>query len=271
LEESPYQGPFFCGVDVGASATKTVLIDHEGTVCAEHVQKSGVDYKLAARNGLENVLEAIPLEKGAPEDRIAGCVATGYGRDNVDYACQRITEITCHGKGCYHLFPHSLTIVDIGGQDSKVIKLDASGRRVDFKMNRKCAAGTGSFLEEIAARLDLPLDKLDGLARGADKKFTLGSFCTVFAKTEILAYIRKGERVENIVRGAFQSVVKRIIEMDRFERDVVLTGGVIHYNPILKDAFEETLGRPVLVPPSPQFTGALGAALMARETYDMLG
>jgi predicted CoA-substrate-specific enzyme activase len=183
----------------------------------------------------------------------------------VDFADAHVTEITCHGMGCYHYFPKSSVIVDIGGQDSKVIKLDIHGNRVDFKMNRKCAAGTGAFLEEIAARMDIPLENLDSLARKADKKITLGSFCTVFAKTEILAYLRKGERIENILRGAFQSVVNRIIEMDRFDGEVILTGGVVQYNPFLKETLGETLGREVLVPPFPQFTGALGAALKAKE------
>jgi predicted CoA-substrate-specific enzyme activase len=254
--------PIFCGVDVGASATKVVLVDEKGNALARHALKSGVDYRASARAGLEAALE----DAGFSEDRVAGCVSTGYGRSNVDFAGEQVTEITCHGRGCFDCFPRSLTVVDIGGQDSKVILLDADGRRAGFKMNRKCAAGTGAFLEEIAARLDIPLDQLDALARASDKKFTLGSFCTVFAKTEILAYIRKGEKVENIIRGAFQSVVNRILEMERFEGDVALTGGVVQYNPFLKEAMAETLGREVLVPPHPQFTGALGAALIARDS-----
>jgi predicted CoA-substrate-specific enzyme activase len=263
-DDAPYSGPLFCGVDVGASATKVVLVSDQGEVCGRHVVKSGVDYPAAARSCLEAALTSISRDLGD----VKGCVSTGYGRDSVDFAGEHITEITCHGKGCYHTFGRAMVIVDIGGQDSKVIRLDEIGGRVSFKMNRKCAAGTGAFLEEIAARLDLPLSDLDRLARGADKDFTLGSFCTVFAKTEILAYIRKGERVENIVRGAFQSVVNRILEMDRFEGDVALTGGVVQHNPYLQKALEQTLKRDVLVPPYPQFTGALGAALLAKESSE---
>jgi predicted CoA-substrate-specific enzyme activase len=259
----PYEGPVYCGVDVGASATKVVLVDDQGNALARHAVKSGVDYRVSARTCLEASLTAA----SCAEDRVTGCVSTGYGRSNVDFAEEQVTEITCHGRGCFDTFPSSLTVVDIGGQDSKVILLDKDGRRASFKMNRKCAAGTGAFLEEIATRLDIPLDQLDALARASDKKFTLGSFCTVFAKTEILAYIRKGEKVENIIRGAFQSVVNRIIEMERFEGDVALTGGVVQYNPFLKEAMAETLGREVLVPPHPQFTGALGAALIARDSF----
>jgi len=253
----------FCGVDVGASSTKAVLIDCDAKILARSALKSGIDYQDSARRCLIEVLGEVPFF----EDDIFKCVATGYGRGNVDFAQDKITEITCHSKGCYYFFPEPITIVDIGGQDSKVIRLNSKGGRTDFKMNRKCAAGTGAFLEEIAARLGIPLQDLNRLACDADKKFALGSFCTVFAKTEILAFIRKGERVENIIRGAFQSVVNRIIEMDLFESgQVVLTGGVVQYNPILKDALEETLNVKVLVPEYPQSTGALGAALMAKET-----
>jgi predicted CoA-substrate-specific enzyme activase len=263
-EGGGYTGSLYCGVDVGASATKVVLVDGEGGVRGKSVLRSGVDYQASARVCFEEALAGIPVSEGS----VIRSVGTGYGRRNVEFAQETVTEITCHGRGCYDCFPRSIVIVDIGGQDSKVIKLDADGRRVDFKMNRKCAAGTGAFLEEIAARLDIPLSDLDQLARGADKEFTLGSFCTVFTKTEILAYLRKGERVENIIRGAFHSVVHRIIEMDRLEGQVVLTGGVVGYNPYLKKALGEVLGREVLVPPDPQFTGALGAALIAREEQE---
>lgn len=255
------------GVDVGASATKVVLLDEGGVVQARAVCKSGVDYRASARAALDQALQACRC--GGKQ--VQGCVSTGYGRDNVAFADARITEITCHGRGCFHHFPRAATVVDIGGQDSKVIKLDGSGKRIEFRMNRKCAAGTGAFLEEIAARLDLDLASLDALARAADKKITLGSFCTVFAKTEILAWLRRGERVENIVRGAFRSVVNRILEMDRLEGEVVLTGGVVHYNPYLAEALGEALGRAVLVPPHAQFTGALGAALEARERFGAAG
>ena len=254
-------GSLYCGVDVGASATKVVLVNTEDRVLAQAAVRSGVDYRASAGSCLEN---ALALAAAAERD-IVSAVATGYGRRNVSFAQTAVTVITCHGRGCHHFFPRSVVVIDIGGQDSKVIKLDSEGRRLDFKMNRKCAAGTGAFLEEIAARLDIPLDDLDHLARGADREFTLGSFCTVFDKTEILSYLRKGERVENIVRGAFNSVVNRIIEMDRMEGEVVLTGGVVHYNPYLREALGNALGREVGVPPHPQFTGALGAALLARE------
>jgi len=254
-------GPIYCGVDVGASTTKIVIVDEGGTIVGADVCKSGVDYQAAARTGLEATLAAAWLG----EERICATFATGYGRRNVDFAGETRTEIACHGAGCYHYFPHPITIVDIGGQDNKIIRLDKSGKRLSFKMNRKCAAGTGAFLEEIAVRLDLDIGDLDRLASSAEKTVHLSSFCTVFAKTEILSHIRRGESPGDIVKGAFQSVVNRVLEMETFEGAVVLTGGVAAHNSIVAQLMGAALEREVLVPPEPQITGALGAALLARE------
>lgn len=257
----PKQEALFCGVDVGAAATKLVLIDPDATVRARAVRSSGVDYAATAQNCLAEALAAA----GAAPAQVAACVATGYGRRNVAFAGARRTEIHCHGVGCYHSLPGALTILDIGGQDNKVIRLDTDGRRLDFKMNRKCAAGTGAFLEEIAVRLDLPLAEMDRLARSTARTVRLSSFCTVFAKTEILAHLRQGVPVAEIVRGAFESVVTRVLEMDALAGDVVATGGVVAHNGAVVDLLAAKLGRAVAVPANPQFTGALGAALLARR------
>jgi len=251
----------FCGIDIGASTAKLVLVDEGGQVVARSIRRSGVDYAAAAEANLAEALATAGLAK----DQVAGSVATGYGRDNVPWAGARMTEIACHGKGAFAHFRQKMTVIDIGAQDNKVIHLDDAGRRTSFKMNRKCAAGTGAFLEEIALRLDLPVWALNGLAEQATKETTLGSFCTVFTATEILEKIRAGEKVENIVKGAFRSVVKRIFEMDTVDGALVMTGGVVEHNPILVRLIEESFARPVLVPPHPQFAGALGAALFARE------
>jgi predicted CoA-substrate-specific enzyme activase len=251
--------PLFCGVDIGASATKLVLLGN-GEVLARVVRPSGVDY---AATAAECLAEARRTTKATGE--IVRTVATGYGRHNVAYADDSHTEIHCHGVGCYHYYPRAITIIDIGCQDNKIIHLDEQGRRLDFKMNRKCAAGTGAFIEEIALRLDLKLDEMDSLARSTATAERLNSFCTVFAKTEILAMLRRGVPVAAIVRGAFGSVINRIVEMDVFENDVVLTGGVVAYNPTLGDILSERLGRRVSIPHHAQFTGALGAALLARR------
>ncbi|MCP4572759.1 MAG: ATPase [bacterium] len=251
---------FYCGVDIGASATKLVLLDDIGEVLARTLRPSGVDYAGTAATCLDEAVRSAGREGGP-----ALTVATGYGRDNVAFADETRTEIHCHGTGCFHEVGRRISIIDIGGQDNKVIHMDDAGRRREFKMNRKCAAGTGAFIEEIALRLGLTVEQLDGLAAAADEPVRLGSFCTVFTKTEILSHLRRGAAVESIVRGAFISVVDRIVEMDPLEGEVVATGGVIAHNPTIVEILAEHLGRPVIVPEAPQFTGALGAALTARR------
>ena len=256
------QQPCSLGIDVGASATKAVLLDGHGEVRARAVRKSGADFRAAARACLDEVSAAAGINAG----QIERVVATGYGRHNVDFATSTVTEITCHARGCYAGFPHAMTIVDIGGQDNKVILVEDDGQRRSFKMNRKCAAGTGAFLEEIAGHLDTPLSKLDELARQARGNLELGSFCTVFAKTELLRLIAQGTPLPEIIRAAFRSVVKRIVEMDPLAGRVVMTGGVVAHNPVIAELTAEVLGREVLVADHPQHTGALGAALFAAET-----
>jgi len=253
--------PYYCGVDIGASAAKLVLLDADAQTVAKSVRRSGVDYAATAEACLDEALAAAGL---AP-DEIAASLSTGYGRDNVPWADGRMTEIACHGRGAWHRFRRAMTVIDIGAQDSKVMHLDDAGRRTSFKMNRKCAAGTGAFLEEIAYRLDLPLSDLNGLAERSTKDVTLGSFCTVFAATEILERIRAGEAADDIVKGAFRSVVKRIFEMDTVDGALVMTGGVVAHNPFLVTLVEEAFGTEVLVPPDPQHVGAFGAALFARD------
>jgi predicted CoA-substrate-specific enzyme activase len=249
------------GIDVGASATKTVLLDDGGQQCARALRKSGANFAAAAQACLEEVTAAAGVKPAVIEQ----IVATGYGRRSVDFATSAVTEITCHARGCYQSFPEAVTIVDIGGQDNKVIVLDDRGDRRSFKMNRKCAAGTGAFLEEIAAYLDTPLSTLNQLAQQATGNVELGSFCTVFAKTELLKLIAHGTPLPEIVKAAFRSVTKRILEMDPLAGQVVMTGGVVAHNPVIVDLLADALGRDVRVPPHPQYTGALGAALLARD------
>jgi predicted CoA-substrate-specific enzyme activase len=162
-------------------------------------------------------------------------------------------------------FPQEITVIDIGGQDNKVIKLDKAGRRTSFKMNRKCAAGTGAFLEEMSARLDIPIDEMDGLAAQSENMVKLGSFCTVFSATEVLENIRHGKKIDDIVKGVFFSVIRRVLEMDSMTENVVMTGGVVAHNPYLVKMAEEMIERKILVPDHPQLTGAIGAALYAMS------
>jgi predicted CoA-substrate-specific enzyme activase len=256
---------YYCGIDIGASAAKLVILDGQRRTVARAVRRSGVDYAETARVLLDEALAAA----GLTQPQIRAALATGYGRDNIAWAGGKMTEIACHGKGAFAAFGCAMTVIDIGAQDSKVIHLDGHGSRTSFKMNRKCAAGTGAFLEEIAYRLDLALGDLNGLAERSEKESALGSFCTVFAATEILEKIRHGERIEDIVKGAFRSVVKRVLEMDTVDGQLVMTGGVVAHNPVLVRLVEESFGRPVRVPPQPQFVGAVGAALFALEAQEI--
>ena len=251
----------FVGVDVGASRTKVAVMTPERRLVGYSVEKSGTDFTATADRCLDVALRMAGEEATA----ITKAISTGYGRKNVSYADETRTEIGCHGKGCYFYFPFSTTIIDIGGQDNKIIKLGDDGRRISFKMNRKCAAGTGAFLEEMSPRLDIPLEEMDGLASRSTDMVKLGSFCTVFSATEVLENIRRGRKVEDIIKGLFFSVIQRVVEMDALSPKVVMTGGVVAHNPYLVKMAEEKIGRSILVPEHPQLTGAVGAALYGIE------
>ena len=253
----------FAGIDVGTSTTKAVVIDAEKQLLGRFVQRSGTDLTSAATTAFEQAVS----QAGIPSGAVEAIVATGYGRKNIPFVQHTRTEIGCHGRGCYHYFPEAITVVDIGGQDSKIIKLDAAGKRTGFKMNRKCAAGTGAFLEEIAHKLDLPISELNGLARGASNTAKIGSYCTVFTATEILDRIRLGEKMDDIIRGVFDSVAKRIVEMDTLTDRVVMTGGVIAFNDIVAELLSSRARTEIEIAPHPQEMGAFGAALFAEELH----
>ncbi len=252
---------FYVGTDVGSSRTKVAILNADKKLIGYGVEKSGTDFSATAEKCLATSLEMAQ----ATVNGIVKSVSTGYGRKNVPFANDTKTEIGCHAKGCYHYFPTSLTIIDIGGQDNKVVKIDQKGRRTGFKMNRKCAAGTGAFLEEMSARLDIPLEDMDGLAAQSQNMVKLGSFCTVFSATEVLENIRQGKKVTDIVKGVFYSVIKRVLEMEALTENVAMTGGVVAHNSYLVKMAEEIIGRKILVPEHPQLTGAVGAALYAIE------
>lgn len=252
---------YYCGIDIGASTAKLVIIDAANQIVARAMERSGIDYAKTAEQLLADVSAAESFDRS----QIVRSISTGYGRDNVPWADGKMTEIACHGTGAFFHFHKRMTVIDIGAQDSKVIHLDETGKRESFKMNRKCAAGTGSFIEEIAHRLALDVSELDALAAGSTRDVSLGSFCTVFAATEVLEKIRAGVDVTDIVRGAFNSVVKRIMEMDRIDGMLVTTGGVVAHNPFLAKLLGQAFGTEAHVAPDAQYTGALGAAIFAAE------
>jgi predicted CoA-substrate-specific enzyme activase len=251
----------FAGIDVGASRTKVALLDSDENLIGHSVLHSGTDFVRTAETCLEASLEMARRDRKT----IIKTVSTGYGRKNVAFTDENKTEIACHARGCYHYFPRAISIIDIGGQDNKIIKLDDRGRRSGFKMNRKCAAGTGAFLEEMSLRLNIPLEEMNSQAIQSTEMVKLGSYCTVFSGTEVLENIRNGKKVPDIVKGLFFSVIKRVLEMDSLTENVVMTGGVVAHNPYLVTMAEEAIGREIWVPEFPQFTGAIGAALFAMN------
>ncbi len=256
---------FVIGIDVGTSYIKSVIINNNKELISSFIKRTGTSIEISSKTALEEVINKGSLKKSS----IKHIVATGYGKNKVTFADSYKTEISCHAKGAYYYFPKKNTIIDIGGQDTKVIKLDKEGKILRFKMNRKCAAGTGAFIEEIAYRLDIPLNELNTLALKSTSNTPLASFCTVFAKTEILTRIKEGEKVEDMIKSAFGSVIKRIIEMTKIEDSVVLTGGLIAHNSIIGDILKKELNTDILIPPHPQLIGAFGAALFALEKYEV--
>jgi predicted CoA-substrate-specific enzyme activase len=252
---------YFGGIDIGSSTAKFVLADTNGRIVGKAMKRSGIDYGQTAHELLKEVCDNANLDTST----IKKVISTGYGRDNVTWSNGKMTEIACHGKGAFFHFGKKMTVIDIGAQDSKVIHLDDSGKRVSFKMNRKCAAGTGAFIEEVAHRLAIDVSELNGLAERSTERVELGSFCTVFAATEVIEKIRAGVAVEDIVRGAFSSVAKRLVEMDGVDGMLVATGGVVAHNPFMAKMLGEAFGTEAFIAPDAQYMGAFGAALYAAE------
>jgi (R)-2-hydroxyacyl-CoA dehydratese activating ATPase len=205
-------------------------------------------------------LEAGRLERS----QISVVVATGYGRNTVRFADTTITEITCHARGVYHLAPDARTIIEIGGQDSKVISLEAGGRVRDFSMNDRCAAGTGRFLEMVAARLGVDWEQLAELSRQSRHPALISNMCVVFAETEIIGLLAEGTPVPDVVAGVQNAIATRVSALAgrAVSPPVCFTGGVALQSGMVR-ALQETLSCPVRAVPQPQYTGALGAAILA--------
>jgi predicted CoA-substrate-specific enzyme activase len=252
--------PLYVGLDAGSSATKCVIVDRDGSLVGKHLVASGFDFAEAAQEALARAL----LEAEGEKEDIGYCVATGYGRDRIAMADRLVTEITCHARGAREWYPQVRSIIDIGGQDTKVIHVNADGRMADYRMNAKCAAGTGTFLESIALKLGVPLWEIDELAMKCTSDTAINSYCTVFAGTEVIERIKAGQRREDISMGLFRSIASRVVEMLASRGGPIgATGGVVAHCRAMVRALEEVLEAEVLLPPLPQHAGAYGAALIA--------
>jgi len=255
---------YFAGVDIGSTMTKVVLMDTKGTILPAIKGPTGPEHRQLANEVMRLALE----QSGVPLEQVAFIVATGYGRLNVPFADRQITELSCHARGVSSLFPDVRTAIDIGGQDAKCMKIN-KGKLVDFVMNDKCAAGTGRFLEVIAATLGIKLEDLGKLSLKSNKKAPISNVCTIFAQQEIVTRLSEGEKAEDIIAGLHDALASRVTALAhrlKIEPDVVLTGGVAKNSGMVK-AMRENLGCEVLVPPDPLITGAMGAAILAKETY----
>ncbi|MBN2113601.1 MAG: 2-hydroxyglutaryl-CoA dehydratase [Acidimicrobiia bacterium] len=249
------------GVDAGSTTCKAVAVDATGTLVASRLE--------ATRPRLEEqaaaMVAALAADLGTAEP--PPVVATGYGRQLVRVAVRCVTEITCHSRGVFRALGHGGTLVDIGGQDAKAIRIGEGGRPVDFAMNDKCAAGTGRFLEHTAGRLGVPVAELGTRALAAREEEPISSTCTVFAESEIISLIGRGADLDAIIRGLHRSLVGRIVAMARtvgLEPPLILSGGVA-LNAGVRVMMEEAAGMAVVLPPHPQLMGAYGAALLALE------
>jgi len=267
------------GIDCGSRTVKAVLID-----C---ITKEIIDYYIV-ENGLfpikniNRLINMIMDKNNLNSSNIMAIGGTGYGRNSISLAnlerfidsqvpIYKFSEIICHGKGSYYLLPNCKTIIDIGGQDSKVIMVNNNGKAIDFVMNDKCAAGTGRFLEKLAQILELGIEELDSLALNHDRVITISSTCVVFAESEIIGLLANEEKAENIIYSIYLSIAKRILSQTgtmEISKPISFVGGVAHHKTI-KQIFAELFESEIFTPENPSITGALGSALLALESNQM--
>jgi len=256
----------FVGIDIGSIVSKAVIINQEEEILAFSQTPTSYDREQSGAEVLRLALE----KSQQTADDIEYTVSTGYGRRAFTSSDKVLPEIVCHAKGTKFLFPEVRTIIDIGGQDSKVMQLDEAGMVTRFEMNDKCAAGTGRFLEVLTERiLNMPIEELGPLALRSKNPCTLTSICTVFAESEIISMLSEHRAKEDIAYGLNRAIAKRVIAMGIagqiiYRELIVFSGGVARNTGVVK-AFEEELGKKVVTPENPQITAALGAALFARE------
>ncbi len=250
------------GVDVGAATAKAAILN--GTkLISSHVMPTGENVKNAADAVMKQVLD----KAGVSINDIGYIVATGYGRRKVEFANEVMTELSCHAKGVNVVIPQARTVIDIGGQDSKVISIDENGNIANFAMNDKCAAGTGRFLEVMAKALNASIEEIGPISLNGMAPCRISSTCTVFAESEMVTLRAEGESRENILAGIHAAMAHRVVIMGNavgFKNQIVFTGGVAR-NTGMKKALQDRIGKEIFVPEDPQIIGALGAAIIARE------
>lgn len=254
---------YAAGVDVGSTQTKAIVIDENKRIAGRALIDTGSNVIIAAEQAFAAALKTAD----AREEEVEYVVGTGYGRYRVTFGNTQVTEISCHGRGAVHMFPSTRTVIDMGGQDTKAIRVRPSGEIVDFCMNDKCAAGTGRFLGAASSALDIPLDQLGPTALRAERPVRISTTCTVFAESEVLSWLGKGKKIEDILQGVHQSIAARSIGLLRrvgVEEEITFTGGVAR-NIGMIEALQKGLGAKLNVSDDSHFMGALGAALFALD------
>ncbi len=250
------------GLDVGSTTTKGVIINQNGEVVASYLRQTGASVSAA----VQEVIATLREKSGTDLERVP-VVSTGYGRAMVDSAHRAVTEITCHSIGVHHLNPEINLLIDVGGQDSKVIRIGDNGKPIDFELNDKCSAGTGRFLEVMARVLGVSIENLGPLALESSKPCSISSTCTVFAESEVIGRIGSGEKPQDIAAGIHKAMASKISTLSRrvgVVEPVAITGGVAK-NPAFRHYLSKQLEVELWVPKIPQLTGALGAAIMSLK------
>ena len=255
----------YLGIDIGSTTSKCVVIDGDGTILGKGLFAAG-----AGTKGPQAAIDQALGDAGLDRTDIDGICATGYGRNLVDISDRQLSELSCHAKGAAKLFPGVRTVIDIGGQDAKVLSLDADGNMSNFVMNDKCAAGTGRFLDVMASIFGCNVSELSDLDEQSTKAVSISSTCTVFAESEVISKLASGEAVADVVAGIHMSVVDRTVGLVRrlgVTPPVAMTGGVA-LNDGLRKRLEEKLGTPISTSDFAQYNGAFGAALYAAEAAE---
>jgi (R)-2-hydroxyacyl-CoA dehydratese activating ATPase len=254
---------YAAGVDVGSTQTKAVVVDEAGTIVGRALIDTGANVLTAAESAFARAIQ----QGGISEEEIEFVVGTGYGRYRVTFGDTQITEIVCHARGAAHMFPGTRTVLDMGGQDTKAIRIREGGDVLDFCMNDKCAAGTGRFLQSAAAALGMELSELGPKALEGQRPVDISTTCTVFAESEVLSWLARDKRIEDILLGVHRSIGSRSFGLLRrvgIEEQITFTGGVTR-NEAMVAVMNEVLGTEMNVSEESHYMGALGAALIALE------
>jgi predicted CoA-substrate-specific enzyme activase len=254
---------YAAGVDVGSTQTKAVVVDEAGAIVGRSLRPTGANVIQAAEHAFHEALAAGDIH----EEDVEFVVGTGYGRYRVEFGDAQITEIVCHARGAAEMFPSTETVLDMGGQDTKAIRIRPGGDVVDFCMNDKCAAGTGRFLQSAAAALEMDLGDLGPRALMGQRPVDISTTCTVFAESEVLSWLARGKKIEDILLGVHRSIASRSISLLRrvgIEGEITFTGGVTK-NEAMVTVLNDMLHTHLNVSEESHYMGALGAALFALE------